>query len=102
MHTRAFCGERKVTHASTLAEVNKTIENAKDVVNVVLPPEVGESGSQETDIKNVADSMEEILEPAGKREVEEDFESNRESETTLPSTRKKGFPKWKKSSMKVQ
>ena len=41
--------------------------------------------------------MEEIFEPAGKLEVEEDFESDEESETALSSTRKKGFPKWKKS-----
>ena len=94
---RAFYGARKATHVSTLAEVNKIIENAKNVVNVVaLPPEAGDSGSQEGNVEDVADSLEEIFEPAGELEVEEDFKSNEESETTLPSTRKKGFPNWKK------
>ena len=35
MDTRAFYGARKVTHVSTLAEVNEIIENAKNVVNMV-------------------------------------------------------------------
>ena len=97
MDTRAFYCARKATHVSTLAEVNKTIENAKNVVNVfVLPPEVEDSGSQESNVEDVADSLKEIFEPAGKLEVEEDFESNEESETALQSTRKKGFSKWKK------
>ena len=49
-----------------LAEVNETTENAKNVVNVVvLPPEAGDSGNQESDVKNVADSMEEILSQLG-------------------------------------
>ena len=97
MDTRAFYGVRKATHLSTLAEVNETIGKAKHVVNVaVLPPEAGDSGSQESDAEDVADSMEEIFEPAGELEVEEDFESDEELEMALLSTRKKGFPKWKK------
>ena len=64
------------------------------MVNIVaLPPEAGDSGSQKSNVEDVADSMEEIFEPAGELEVEEDFESDEESETTLPSTRKKEFPK---------
>ena len=97
MDTRAFYGARKATHVSTLAEVNETIENAKNVVNVVvLPPEAGDSGSQESNVEDVSNGMEKIFEPAGELEVEEDFESNEESEAALPSTRKKGFPNWKK------
>ena len=70
----------------------------KNVANVVvLLPEAGDSGRQESDVEDVADSMEKIFEPAGKLEVEEDFESNEKSEMALPSTRKKEFPKWKKS-----
>ena len=81
-----------------LAEVNETIENTKNVVNVVvLPPEAGDSGNHESDVEDVADSMEEIFEPAGELEVKEDFENDEESEVTLLSTRKKEFPKWKKS-----
>ena len=69
----------------------------KNVVNfVVLPHEAGDSGSQESNVEDVADSLEEIFEPAGKLEVEEDFESNEKSETALQSTRKKEFPNWKK------
>ena len=97
MDTRSFCGARKVTQVSTLAEVKETIENAKNVVNVVvLPPEAGNSGRRESNVEDVADSMEEIFESAGKLEVEEDFESDKESQIVLPLTRKKGFPKWKK------
>ena len=98
MDTRAFYGAKKVTHVSTLTEVNEAIENVKNVVNVViLPPEAGDSGSQESDVGDVADSTEKIFKPAGELKMEEDFESNEESETTLPSTRKKRFPKWKKA-----
>ena len=97
MDTRAFYGARKAIHVSTLAEVNEIIEYAKNVVNVfVLPPEAGDSGSQESNVKDVADSLEKMFEPAGELEVEEDFESNEESEMALPSIRKKGFPNWKK------
>ena len=96
MNTRAFYGARKVTHVSTLEEVNEIMENAKHVVNVaVLPPEAGDSGSQESAVEDVAESMKEIFEPAGELEVEEDFESDEESEMALPSTIKKGFPNWK-------
>ena len=45
-----------------LEEVNETIENAKNVVNVVaLPPQAVDSGSEESDVEDVADSMEEIF-----------------------------------------
>ena len=94
MDTRAFYSARKATHVSTLADVNKTIENSKSVVNVViLPPEAGDSGSQESDVEDVADSMEKNFEASGELEVKEDFESDEESGTALASTRKKGFPK---------
>ena len=46
---RAFYGARKAIHVSTMAEANETIENAKNVANVVvLPSEAGDSGSQES------------------------------------------------------
>ena len=70
MDTRAFYFSRKVLLVSTLAEVNKTMENARNIVNiVVLPPEAGYSGSQESVVEDVDDSMEEIFEPAGELEV---------------------------------
>ena len=94
MDARAFHGARKVNHVSTLTEVNETMKNETHVVNVVvLPPEARDSGSQKSDAEDVADSMEEIFEQAGEIEVEKDFKSDKESETALPSTRKKGFPK---------
>ena len=66
MDTTAFCGARKVTYLPTLVEVNETIEIAKNVVNVVvLSPEAGDFDSQESDVKNVADRMEKIFQPAG-------------------------------------
>ena len=79
---------KKVAHVLTLAEVNETIENAKNVVNVVvLPPEAGDSGSQKSNVEDISDSTEKIFEPAGKLEVVEDFESDEELETALPSIR---------------
>ena len=70
----------------------------KNVFNVVvLSPEAGDSDSQESNVEDVADSLEEIFKSAGELKVEEDFESNEESETALTSTRMKRFPKWKKS-----
>ena len=49
-----------------LAEVNEAIENAKNVVNVIaLPPDAKDSGSQESDVEDVADNMEEIFSQLG-------------------------------------
>ena len=58
-----------------------------------IAPEARDSGSQESNAEDVADSMEEIFEPAGELEVEKDFETDEESKTAPPSTKKKGFPK---------
>lgn len=70
-------GERKVTREATLAEVYKTVENARNVLNVVvLPPEAGDSGIQESDVEDVAEGREEMVEPSGKLEVEEDPDSD--------------------------
>ena len=66
MNTRAFYNVRKATPVSTLAEFNEIIENAKNVVNVVvLPPEAGDCGTQESNIKDVADSLEKFLSQLG-------------------------------------
>ena len=66
MDTTVFCGARKVTYVSMLVEVNETIENAKNVVKViVLPPESRDSGSQESDVEDVAYRMEEIFSQLG-------------------------------------
>ena len=54
------------------------------------------SSSQESNVEDVAESLKKIFEPAREIEVDEDFESNEESETALPSTRKKGFQIGKK------
>ena len=62
-----------------------------------MPPEARDSDCLKSNVEDVADSMEEIFEPAEELEVEEDFESDEESEMALPSTRKKGFPNRKKS-----
>ena len=49
-----------------LAEVNETIENAKNIVNVVaLPPKAGDSDSQESYVEDVTDSMEKIFSQLG-------------------------------------
>ena len=47
------------------------IENAKNVFNVVvLAPEAEDSDSYESNVEDVAASLEEIFEPAGELEVE--------------------------------
>ena len=68
----------------------------------MFPPEARDSGSQESDVEDVADSVKEIFEPAGELEVEEGFESYEESEMALPSTGKKRFLKWKKVMFNVR
>ena len=53
------------------------MEKAKNVVNVVvLQPEAGDSGSQESDVEDVADSVEEIFVSTGELKVEEDCDSD--------------------------
>ena len=85
MEPKFLYGIRK-TKVATIAEAHEAIEGARNVVNVVLlPPNAGESGNQKNDTKEVlAESMEEIYEPAGELEIEENLESHNEVELLLP------------------
>ena len=97
MYTSAFYDARKVTHVSTLAEVNETIKNASNVVNVVvLPPDAGDSGSQESDVEDVADNMEEIFESAGELEVEEELRVMKNQKRLYHQLGRKDFQNGKK------
>ena len=69
---------------------------------VALPPNASDSDIQESDIKDIlAENMEEIYEPAGELEIEEDLESDDEAEMPFPTSTKRRqleLPKWKKVS----
>ena len=71
------------------------------IVNVVvLPPNAGDSGNQDSDAEEVlAESIEEIHEPAEELEIEKDLESDEEAELPLPTgtkRRRQELPRWKK------
>ena len=94
---RAFYGVRKAIHVSTLAEVNETIENAKNVVNiVVLPPEAGDSGSQESNVEDVADSLEEIFDIAGNLKWKKTLRVMKKQKRLYHQLRRKNFQTEKK------
>ena len=91
MEPKVFYGIRKKTRVSTISEAHEAIEDARNVVNVVLlPPNAGDFGNQESDTEEfLAESMEEIHEPAGELEIEENTESNDEVEPLLPISSKR-------------
>ena len=70
---------------------------------MVLPPNTGDSGSQESDCEEITNYHEEIFEPVGEMEVEEEIYSDwcdDEPENTLrPRTKRlrQDLPKWKKN-----
>ena len=60
-----------------IAEVQDAIENNRDVRRiVVLPPNAGDSGSQERDCDEITNDPEEIFEPAREMKVEEEIYSD--------------------------
>ena len=70
---------KKGNQCANVGRSQRNYGKCKNVVDVVvLLPEAGDSGSRESDVEDVADSMEEIFEPAGELKVEEDFESDEE------------------------
>ena len=104
MNVSCFYGTRKATKVTTIAEVQDAIENNRDVRNiVVLQPNAGDSESQTSDCEEITNDPEEIFEPAGEMEVEEEIYSDwcdDEPEVTLPPRTKRsrqGLPKWKKN-----
>ena len=62
MESKVFCGVRKTTRVATIAEADEALKNARNVVDVVVPPaNAGDSSNQESDTEEVlAESMEEI------------------------------------------
>ena len=102
MEPKAFYGIRKTTRVETISEAHEAIKGARNVVNVVLlPPNAGDFGNQESDTEEVlAESMEEIYEPAGELEIEENLESDDEVEPLLPicgKRRQHELPRWKRT-----
>ena len=90
MESQVFYGISKTTRVATIAEAHEAVEGARNVVNVVLlPPNDGDSGNQKSDTEEVlAESMEEIYEPAGELEIEENLESEDEVDPLLPTRSK--------------
>ena len=86
MEPKIFYGIRKMTRVATIAETREAIEGARNVVNVVLlSPNAGDSGNQESGTEEVlAESIEEICKPARELEIEENHESDDEVELLLP------------------
>ena len=86
MKPKVFYGIRKTTRIATIAEAHGAIKGARNVVNVILlPPNAGDFGNQGSDTEEVlAESMEEIYEPAGELEIEENLESDDKVEPLLP------------------
>ena len=85
-----FYGVRKTTRVATIAEAHEAIKGSRNVVNIVaLPPNAGEPGNQDNDTEEVsAESTEEIYEPVGELEIEENLESDDEAmhQSTAAST----------------
>ena len=74
MEARSFYGTRRATKVTTIPEAHNAIENVKNVVNiVVLPPVYGDSGSKESDCEDFISDTEELFEPAGEIDVEDQF-----------------------------
>ena len=73
--SKVFYGVRKTTRVVTTAETHEAIKGSRNVVNVVvLPPNAGDSGYQDSDAEEVsAEGIEEIYEPARELEIEEDL-----------------------------
>ena len=106
MKPKVFYEIRKTTRVATIAEVHEAIEGARSVVNVVLlPPNAGDSGNQESDTEEVlAESMEETYEPRGELEIEENLESDDEIEPLLPTRskrRRQELPSWPQVLQKI-
>ena len=83
---KVFYEVRKTTRVATIAESYEAIKGSRNLVNiVVLPPNAGDSGNQDSDTEEVsAESIKEIYEPAEELEIEEDLESDDEAELLLP------------------
>ena len=96
--SKVFYGVRKTKRVTTIAEAHEAIEGSRNVV--VLPPNAGDSGNQDSDTEEVSDeSIEEICELGGKLEIKEDLKSDDQAEFPLPTRtkRRKELPRWKKS-----
>ena len=71
MNTKSFY-VKKMTLVTTLEEVN----------DIVLPPEVGDNQSPDTDKEDINDNLDDAFEPTGQLEVEEETDEESDHETT--------------------
>ena len=91
---------KKTTRIATIAEALEVIKDSRKVVNVVvLPPNAGDSGNQDSDTEEFsAESIEEIYKSARELEIEEDLESDNEAKLLLSTPnkrRRQELPRWK-------
>ena len=85
---KVFYGVRKTTRVATIAEAHEAIKDSRNVV--ALPPNAGDPGNQDSNTEKVsAESIEEIYEPAGELEIEEDLKSDGEAKPPLPTSTKR-------------
>ena len=69
MNTKSFYG-RNLTLITTLEEAHDIVEAADHVMSVVvLPPEAGDSQSQDTDDEDINDNRDGIFKATGQLEV---------------------------------
>ena len=96
-----FLWVKKSNKVTTIAETYDAVKNNKNVVNiVVLLPIGGDSGSKESDCEDAISDTEEMFEPAGEIEVEEEIDSGDELKVPVSPPKKKSrkdVPKRKKS-----
>ncbi|KAK4874345.1 hypothetical protein RN001_013705 [Aquatica leii] len=73
---KSFYG-RKVTKLTALEEARKVIEGSKSAIHVVLrPPDAWDSANQDSDVEEIGDKPDDMFEPAGELEIEEDTDSD--------------------------
>ena len=71
MDAKIFYGTRRARKVSTIAEAYNDNENNKNVVNIViLPPIDSDSGSKESDCKDVISDTEVMFKPPREIEIE--------------------------------
>lgn len=72
MDSRLFYGGSiKKTHVSTISEAKDIMQDSANPVKVVvLPPDAGDKGNQDSDLDEVLEDRETMYDPAGELEVE--------------------------------
>ena len=99
MNVRCFYENIKTTVAEKQNYIEEQI-NSRNVVNVVvLPPEAGDRGDQESDKEEVPEDKEKEYEPAGQLEIKEnDADEEKEPNSPLSKRQSNVSQNWVKTS----